>query len=746
MAKYRFILSNGSTTHNAIPIWKSDMAKEYAFEQGKMFRRANLSDALVFLGDDYDFIMSQAFTTKILITIQADWQENGTFVNYWNGSFCRTDCTINTDDHSVKVKPTVEDRYTKILAGLDNEYDLIKLAPALQSVKIQRRPMLQVYTLGESIASCFLGGMFWEQDVIHTDATDNDMTDTYHFGKIGAFTQVSFGTNPPAGLTTPFRGVIDHGTINGEWSDLTNNDGVYYMTYFQSWEHYALNTRCTNGLRIKRKSDNAQMWFFSQDVYNEGSTIQFLDIPASFTMTHAQSGYSDLEATGSQANIYGRLLLAMEFESSFEIPDDDVVGNNRNYRFCYPYAEHCIKMTDNSQAAPTEWGKRPDGRYYIKPTLTADERLVVDALYPVARSTWQMASVWLEWTNGMTLNDHDYRTPTTLRNAYMLEDVISALLTQIDSTLSFAADTAHSEFFYSNYCPLSNDWGKNVGRLMLTPKSNIVVAEYSQPAQKAPVKLKDILDMLQKAFGCYWYIDGNNLRIEHITYFKNGKSYNTYPVVGIDVTQMYNSRNGHSWALGTGECTFDKMDMPARYEYAWMDETTDVFSGQPIEVNSPFVEKDKVEEVNISQFNPDVDYIMLNPSNVSKDGFALLCAKHMSGEQSANEWVTQFHTYYDGGGLEKKEVQNYQLAMIELQPDFLISDMPAWSIKVNGNNRTAKGIQRKKKQQIKVPVGSGDGDMDKLVRTTVGDGEIERVAISLTSRMAKFTLRFNTTE
>ena len=72
MAKYRFILSNGSTTHNAIPIWKSDMAKEYAFEQGKMFRRSNLSDALLFLGDDYDFIMSQAFTTKILITIQAE--------------------------------------------------------------------------------------------------------------------------------------------------------------------------------------------------------------------------------------------------------------------------------------------------------------------------------------------------------------------------------------------------------------------------------------------------------------------------------------------------------------------------------------------------------------------------------------------------------------------------------------------------------------------------------------------------
>ena len=71
MAEYRFILKNGATEHIAIPIWKSDMAKEYAFESGQMFRRATLSGDLVFLDKDYDWIMSQPFAAKIIVNLQA---------------------------------------------------------------------------------------------------------------------------------------------------------------------------------------------------------------------------------------------------------------------------------------------------------------------------------------------------------------------------------------------------------------------------------------------------------------------------------------------------------------------------------------------------------------------------------------------------------------------------------------------------------------------------------------------------
>jgi hypothetical protein len=154
------------------------------------------------------------------------------------------------------------------------------------------------------------------------------------------------------------------------------------------------------------------------------------------------------------------------------------------------------------------------------------------------------------------------------------------------------------------------------------------------------------------------------------------------------------------------------------------------------------VQQGKIEEVNIAKFNSDIDYIMLNPSNVSEEGFALMCCSVNNGEYSVTS------DEIDVSDDERVLVQNNLLAMAFLQPTFLISDMPAYRIKVNGSEMTAKGIQRKKKQQISVPmwISTSDGNMERLVQTAIGKGEVERASISLTSRMTKYTLRYDTEE
>ena len=116
MVRYRFILRN-TTDHIARPIWKSDLAKEYAFESGQMFRRATLSGDLTFIGKDYDWIMAQPFSAKIIVILQVSWAQPDVWTGtYWQGEFYRTDCTINVDDKTIKVKPNVSDRYNNILA------------------------------------------------------------------------------------------------------------------------------------------------------------------------------------------------------------------------------------------------------------------------------------------------------------------------------------------------------------------------------------------------------------------------------------------------------------------------------------------------------------------------------------------------------------------------------------------------------------------------------------------------------
>lgn len=741
MAEYRFILRYNAGDHIARPIWKSDMAKEYAFESGQMFRRATLSGDLVFLDKDYDWIMQQPFAAKIIVNLQVSWANNGVYVNYWQGEFYRTDCTINVDDKSIKVKPNVSDKYNAILAGLEKEYDLIPLKPAIQAVKMKRRPMLQIYTAGESIVSCFLGGMAWEQDVSDNTYTTTQLKDDFHFGAIGQFVQITFAGTPPEGLGGSFNGMWQHGSFQGEWDDFSNEQGVYYMAYFQyiSIDPMTSERSYVNGLRIYAIGTTTPvLWEYKQEYPESGGYNGYQPIPATFTMI-GQGGRENLSASWTGVDILGRFVTAFKPSGAYDIPSDDIVTYNRNYRYCIPYTNSgIVRMTNRVSDYPTEWGKRGDGKYYEKPYLNADEQLVVMAQYPIARSGWQTSSIWLQWNAGMTVDEEQLSKQMTLRDAYTLEAVIAALLSQVAPSITFAATNAYSQFLYGSN-PLYNSWG----RLVVTPKSNIMVAEYSQPAQKAMITLQEVFNMLKNALGCYWFIDDNNrLRIEHISYFKNGGSYSGTPAVQVNVNDLINSRNGHSWALGTSTYSYDKMDMSERYEFSWADETTTPFTGKAIEVLSPFVQQGKIEEVNIAKFNSDIDYIMLNPSNVSEEGFALMCCSVNNGEYSVTSAEIALND------TEVALVQNNLLAMAFLQPAFLISDMPAYRIKVNGSETTAKGIQRKKKQQISVPMwtATSDGNMERLVQTAIGKGEVERASISLTSRMTKYTLRYDTEE
>ena len=167
--------------------------------------------------------------------------------------------------------------------------------------------------------------------------------------------------------------------------------------------------------------------------------------------------------------------------------------------------------------------------------------------------------------------------------------------------------------------------------------------------------------MLRDCFRCYWFIDDQNrFRVEHIQYFRNGGSYSASPVVGIDLTTQRVSRNGKPWAFGRDQFKFDKPAMAARYQFGWMDDVTQLFDGFPIDIISKFVNPDNIEQIDISRFTSDIDYILLNPSAVSKDGFVLLAAV----EQEIEEWeelLTTPLTYtFDGTVITGMDLTPYR--------------------------------------------------------------------------------------
>lgn len=721
MVNYRFILNNGTSNRLSHPIYKDDLSIEWTFESQKYFRRANLSGQLIYVGDDFDWIMAVSFEQKIMLTIQVDWNGTGSWQNYWQGSFHQTDCTINYDDKKISVKPNVEDRYTKILAGMEKEYDLIKLAPAVQPVNMTRRPMLQIYTKGEDVVSCFLSSMAWEQECEAVD-NDNTLTNTYHFGPIGIYADFVMTNN------ITFSGTLyNHGAGTGEWNDYGNN-GTYYFCYWQRVEYLSGDYYYYNGIRAYRMSDNALIWEFSQVVVTPEQNDAYLALPDTFTMQAKKAGFSNQNCTMTKSTIYGRWCVAAQLSGCLPIPTSDIVTYNRNYKYCKPYDgnNEIIEMSYEVSTTPTEWGMNDDGKYYVKPTGNNN-------YFPVARSRWGKSSLWYKQAYEERFIEESLRVPTRLRDAFTLEAVISVLLGQVDNSITFAATSAYSQFLFGTN-PLLSDWG----RLVISPKSNVLVAEYTQPSQKAPITLSEVLKMLRDAIGCYWFIDEQNrLRVEHVSWFKNGGSYTGIPSVGIDVTTMLNSRNGKPWSRGTNEISYEKLDMPERYEYSWMDDTTTQFKGYPVEVISSYVEQGKIEEITIAGFNSDIDYMMLNPSTVSEDGFALMCCKVENGQYNVPIAIV-----VDILNI----LQNYQLSMMMLQGYFLRSDLSSWHVKINQTTTIAWGIQRKKEQKIDIPLDVSEPNMQALVKTGIGNGEIKTMSINLSSRMAKTTLRYNTTE
>ena len=261
---------------------------------------------------------------------------------------------------------------------------------------------------------------------------------------------------------------------------------------------------------------------------------------------------------------------------------------------------------------------------------------------------------------------------------------------------------------------------------------------------KAPITLQDVLDMLKKAYNCYWFIDEyNHLRIEHISWFKNGGSYGGTHQIDVDLTARVVTRNGKPWSYGTNIWQFDKIDMPARYQYKWMDAGTDVFDGFPFEIQSPFVQTDKVEEITVSNFTSDLDYMQIAPENCSKDGFALLMVKN---DGSGNYVPIVYNYRTQDGGTCYYQSQNFYAAMKYLQAHFLCYDLPTYDYICDGEQLTAPDIKRGKRQQVMIPYGNATPDTIKLVKTAMGDGQLQQLSLSLSSRMGKATLMYDTYE
>lgn len=597
----------------ANPIYKDDVTIDYELESQQRFYRKKLNGKITFVGSDYEYIMAQDFEEEMYFFIERSTDFGLTWSDYYTARFSRTDCTVNEDNKAITVSPQPLDDYSAVLAGIENEYNLVKIAPAVERVAITKRPLVQIYGLGDEILTCLLRGLSWEQDVSASN-DPSDIYNDYHF----AIDTVAMEIKLSGGVLSEA-----HGLYTG---NLSHSDAIYDRNL--SGKLYCADNS-TYYIEVTQRAIPAVVMYTAFVIQlklqaDDSVIAEYGDYTTEQRPLWQEGEY---ELTGNAGTLtaetytyimFARLLLdvkeILDIET-YQIGENDISGDNRNYHRYTGYAFNAMLLSTDYSEEPTEWGQAPNGKYYLPP-----QGLLVGKCYPVARSLWHEASLWFRYSVYDDVLDVDGRKSYTFNTAYSVGNCINVLLRQFAPEVRHEEKPEFSEFLYGT----ANTAEQTKFRLLCTQKTNILAGENSQPAQNAPATLQDFLNMLKACFQCYWHIENGKLRIEHISWYRNGGSYSGTPQLSEDLTQIENTRNGKKWAFATSEYSFDKSDLASRFEFSWMDECTGPFNGNAIEVTSKLVQEGKKEDISVQNFTSDIDYMMLNPSGIAEDGFALM--------------------------------------------------------------------------------------------------------------------------
>lgn len=702
-----------------------ELNKKYAKESGQEFFRISLDGKINLFGSDYEIISQSNIEDQLIFIVDKHNNTSKKWVEYYRGEFSKTDCKFDHDKKKCELKTTAVDGYTEVMNKYENTYDLIKLAPEISKINLHKRSLMQVYISGTNSISNFFGGIYWEDDVNEAIDDHDTLVNKYYFSYI------------KAGNEFYVRG-----------AGISDVNGVYAGTngYWSCWNGYTCymgtDTPMTKAyIYIKRNSDDAvlyqsvKQWMFTNagNCYIGRENIEMVNV----------SNPSDKFTIESPFlyHIYQRLLCDVDtisdsegVKNTYNLPSDDFVTDNRNYKKCIGLTGGLFFCTSRTVTEPTKYGLSDYGEYFTNEFIPASAG--IGRPLPISKNSWANASLWYVYDSYYEHFEEKLRKQYTLKDSYSIGAAIKAILKKIDPNITHEPTSEYSQFLYGS----SNPLGMERFYVYITQKTNILKGDYDRPAQKAEASLEELMKMLRDCFRCYWYIEDNKFKIEHIYFFMNGGSYSGKSNYQLDFTKLTDQFNKKLSSYFQSEIEYDKSDLNQRYEFAWMDDVTDLFGGNTIDVKSNYIQKDKTEEINIGQFSSDVDYMLFNPSNFSEDGFALLCPVK-NGSTLELPIITVNGLIDENKDIYTAVAQNWYASWIYLQ-NFYLWDMPAYSIESNVLNYLyARDIKKCMKHTIEFPT-EEDLDELELIKTAFGNGKIDEISISLDTRMAKVNLLY----
>lgn len=680
----------------------NDVTFDYEREQGEIFYRKTFNGQVTFVGADYDLIANAPYATRFVLRITR-WYPDGTTKQLSSSEFYKTDCEFDMDKRIVTVSPKEIDKYQKVLDALDKEYNIKDLLPEMTNLTIYKRPLIQIYVLGDDVLQNYTAGITFEQNC---DIMDYSELEQYHFYDNG--------------MMVALRAVMGQGSS-------PNVVGVYIGT-----GKIGTNFRLGG---IDNTNYYVQFLFgggmVQISIYNRSGTELFYGVGPQAASSIICKAVEGSGATGSAQvyfvyyRVYARML-HNKTEKGYPLAEDDITSNPNYTRVSGIDISGNMLWSARTSTTPTEYGKTAGGNYYMPPYGP------YVTFYPVSITQWPdktqygyYLSLWFAYDSVITALDSRYRLAQVVSVAYQMTDVIKALIEANGLGVTFDNTSDYSIILFSNTTTLNVLGGRSITPFLVA-KANIINGDYRKVYPEPSITLGQIFSMLKNTMQIYWYLDGSKIRLEHRRYFDNGLSYSGAPVVGYDLTELMCPRSSRSWASGRNQYKYDKDEMPERYQFGWMDTVTRPFSGYPIVVNSDAVEGGLIEEVTVENFTSDIDYMLTNPSGVSEDGFAIIGAI-LNGSNYLTPIVSQTtdNVAYS--------MQNGLMSYIYLHPIYWLDDMPAERLTINNEPYMAHSVKRTKRQEIDFPSDNYEVDEHELIKTELGDGQIDKLSVSLTS-------------
>lgn len=722
--KYKFYITvNSGTKQEVTPHYKT-LSKKYAKESGQEFFRISLDGKITLHGDDYNIVRNSSLEDSLIFIVEKYNESTKKWVEYYRGEFNKTDCKFDYDKKSCELKTTAVDEYNEVMNKYENTYDLIKLAPAITKINLHKRSLMQVYIKGANSITNLFGGIYWEDDVNEMIDDEEQLVNYYYFSYITSGNEFYV----TGSSITEVNGV--YAGTNGNWQ-CWNGFTCYADNIIESGPIKLFN------VKIKRNSDGVILY--------QGAQLQNRD-------NHDISITSEMELTNPNNSndkckiespflydIYQRLLCDVDtvedsegLKNTYDLPSDDFVTDNRNYKKCIGLKGGLFFCTSRTVEEPTKYGLNDYGQYFTNQFIPTSSGL--GRPLPISRNSWANASLWYVYDDfTYKYFEERLRKQYTLKDSYSIAAAIKVLLKEIDPTIKHEATAEYSRFLYDTTVPIS----MSRFYVFITQKTNILKGDYDQPAQKAEVSLKDLMEMLRDCFRCYWYIEDGKFKIEHIRFFMNGGSYSAQSSYQLDFTKLKDQFNKKLSSYFQSAIEYEKDELNQRYEFSWMDDVTDLFGGVTIDVKSNYIQKDKNEEIAISQFSSDIDYMLFNPSSFSEDGFALICATK-SGS-SYNIPIIETTLIDENGDSYNAIVQNWYATWAYLV-QFYLYDMPAFELKCNVlNSLYAIDVKKCMKHTIEFPAEEDLNELE-LIKTSLGNGKIDEFSINIDTRLVKVNL------